>query len=57
MRRIISCFRYLAFLYLFLNSSIVKAQIESDNSLPVNSDVIKNGINFKINGGTVRGNN
>ena len=57
MKRIISSFRYLAFLYLLLNSSTVKAQIESDNSLPVNSDVIRSGINFKINGGTARGNN
>ena len=35
----------------------VAAQIESDNTLPVNSDVIKNGINFTLNGGTSRGNN
>ncbi|MEL6459906.1 MAG: filamentous hemagglutinin N-terminal domain-containing protein [Cyanobacteria bacterium J06621_15] len=38
------------------NPLIAYGQIESDNTLPVNSDVIKNGINFKINGGTARGN-
>ena len=57
MQRIISGLSYLAFLYLLLYNSKVKAQIESDNTLPVNSDVIQNGINFTINNGTVRGNN
>ena len=41
----------------FLFNYPVAAQIEADNTLPVNSDVIKNGINFKIDGGTSRGNN
>jgi len=40
-----------------LNPLTAYGQIESDNTLPVNSDVIKNGINLKINGGTLRGNN
>jgi len=42
---------------LLLNTNRVAAQIESDNTLPVSSDVIKNGINFKINAGTAKGNN
>ncbi len=41
----------------FLFNYPAAAQIENDNTLPVNSDVIKNGINFQINGGTSRGNN
>ncbi|MGB3636823.1 MAG: S-layer family protein [Rivularia sp. (in: cyanobacteria)] len=56
MKRIISRLSYSAILC-FLFNYPVAAQIEADNTLPVNSDVIKNGINFKINGGTSRGNN
>ncbi len=56
MKRIISGLSYSAILC-FLFNYPVAAQIENDNTLPVNSDVIKNGINFKINGGTARGNN
>ena len=57
MQRIISGLSYLAFLYLLLYNSKVQAQIESDNTLPVNSNVIRYGINFTINDGTVRCNN
>jgi len=57
MKRIISIFSYLSSLCLFLNGSIVKAQIESDKTLLINSNVIRNGLKFTINGGTVRGNN
>ncbi len=62
MKRIISGFSYSVALCLLLCNPVA-AQIESDidsvaeRTLSVNSDVIKNGINFKINGGTARGNN
>ena len=56
MKRIISGFSYSVALCLFLCNPVA-AQIESDRTLSVNSDVIKNGINFQINGGTSRGNN
>ena len=55
--RIISTLVYSAALILFTSNYRVTAQIEVDNSLPVNSNAIKNGINFKINGGTMRGKN
>ena len=55
--RIISGLLY-SFAFCLLTSNYrVVAQIEGDGTLPVNSDVIKNGINFQINGGTVTGNN
>jgi len=57
MKLFISGLSYCVCLSYLFTSSTVSAQIEKDNTLPVNSDVIKNGINFKINGGTVRGNN
>ncbi len=56
MKRIISKLSYSAILC-FSFTSPVAAQIESDRTLSINSDVIKNGINFQINGGTSRGNN
>ncbi|MGB3651006.1 MAG: filamentous hemagglutinin N-terminal domain-containing protein [Rivularia sp. (in: cyanobacteria)] len=56
MKRIISGFSYSVALCLLLCNP-VSAQIESDRTLPINSNIIKNGINFKINGGTARGNN
>ncbi len=55
--RIISGLLYSVALCLLTSNYRVAAQIETDGTLSVNSDVIKNGINFKINGGTVRGNN
>ena len=57
MKLFISGLSYLVCLSYLFASSTVSAQIEIDNTLPVNSDVIKNGINFKIDGGTSRGNN
>ncbi len=56
MKQIISR-SYLVLFCCLLDISTVSAQIETDKTLPINSDVIKNGINFKINGGTARGNN
>ena len=55
--RIISTLVYSAALILLTSNYRVTAQIEVDNSLPVNSNALKSGINFKIDGGTVRGNN
>ncbi|MEO0839568.1 MAG: filamentous hemagglutinin N-terminal domain-containing protein [Cyanobacteria bacterium J06643_5] len=57
MMRIFSAFSYFFLLYLFFDSETVQAQIEADNTLSINSNVIRNGINFTIKGGTARGNN
>ena len=55
--KIISTLVYSVALFLLTYNYRVAAQIEADNTLPVNSNAIKNGINFKINGGTMRGKN
>ncbi len=55
--RIISGLLYSVALCLLSSNYQVAAQIEGDGTLPVNSDVIKNGSNFQINGGSTRGNN
>ncbi|MEL7243874.1 MAG: filamentous hemagglutinin N-terminal domain-containing protein [Cyanobacteria bacterium J06643_5] len=57
MNRIISGLSYSVALCFLLNANLVTAQIQADKTLPINSNVIKNGINFKINGGTVKGSN